>query len=68
MKRKTKIRDINGNMVYEGDIVRFPNADEDEYLVVVFVGDGDDCDWAADKPDGTPDSWLDNSCEIVAKN
>ncbi len=64
--RKTGIKDIHGKMVCEGDLVCFPHFDTEEQLIVTFIGDGDDCDWAADKKDGTPDSWLDNSCELVS--
>ncbi len=67
--RKTGIRDVNGDMVHEGDKVCFPHIDENDILLVVFVGDGGDMDWAADRKDGlglTPDSWLDQSCKIVS--
>jgi len=63
LKRKTGIKDVHNEMVHEGDIVRFPHVDKDEHLIVVYVGDGDDCDWAADKLNGAPDSCLDIACE-----
>jgi hypothetical protein len=64
MRRETGIKDINGKMVHEGDTVCFPHIDN-KPLVVVWVGDGDGCDWAADKKNGKPDSWLDSTCEII---
>lgn len=63
--RETGIRDKNNVMVVEGDVVIFPHISSNQRFIVTFVGDGDDMDWAADKEDGTPDSWLGSSCEII---
>lgn len=49
-----------------GDKVIFPHYGTNEVLTVVFIGDGDDMDWAADKEDGTPDSWLHSTCKVVS--
>ena len=65
MARETGILDKHGTMIMEGDKVCFPKIDRSKTLKVVFVGDGDDMDWAADDLDGTPDTWLDSSCEVV---
>ena len=63
--KDTGIKDIDGNEVFEGDFVCFPHIDKNKILVVVFVGDGDDMDWAADEKDGTPHRWLDSLCKKV---
>lgn len=61
--RETGIRDKNGVMIRDRDRVKFDG--DDHVLVVTWVGDGGDMDWAADKINGEPDAWLDSSCEIV---
>ncbi len=61
--KPTGIKDVKGNMIHEHDYVKFPM--DDHILKVVWVGDGGDMDWAADRLDGKPDAWLDSSCEIV---
>lgn len=61
--RDTGIKDRNGDMIKEGNKVRFGDGEPD--LVVVWVGEGDYMDWAADKPDGEPGAWLDSSCVII---
>ena len=66
MSKDTGIKDIRGKMISEGDIVRFPKDEDAEKYIVVFIGDGDDMDWAADRLDKTPYAWLDSSCEIVS--
>lgn len=63
--RETGIRDTNGVMIVEGDIVKFPK--DKHNLKVIWVGDGDNMDWAADKLNGEPDAWLDSTCTIISK-
>ena len=68
MLKKTGIVDVNGEMIYEGQHVIFENDDPIKILIVVWVGDGDDMNWAADNLDGTPNAWLDSSCKILQNN
>ena len=69
MRKLTGIKDMNGVEIRKDDIVCFPAIDKNVLLIVTYIGDGDgdDMDWAADKNNGDPDSWLDNTCEIVGK-
>lgn len=58
------MHDKDGNEIYEGDIVYFPPLDDVSDVKIIKWSEND-CGFVVDKPDGTPDSWIDDSAKII---